>query len=96
MRLITLKNRQNHKTQSKRKALTFENSLRLHRGRQKVLNGFESKIFPTKKQTKGKGLKILAPKQMHQRLPITLVQEKAGNKSENLLNEIRQIIYHLY
>ena len=39
----------------------------------------------------GKGLKILTPKQMLQRLPIALAQVKAGNTSENLLNEIRQI-----
>ena len=32
---------------------------------------------------------------MHQRLPIALAQVKAGNTSENLLNEIRQIIYSL-
>ena len=41
-------------------------------------------------------LKILTPKQMLQRLPIALAQVKAGNTSENLLNEIRQIIYSLY
>ena len=49
-----------------------------------------------KNKTKGKGLKILTPKQMLQRLPIALAQVKAGNNSENLLNEIRQIIYSLY
>ena len=42
------------------------------------------------------GLKILTPKQMLQRLPIALAQVKAGDTSENLLNEIRQIIYSLY
>ena len=47
-------------------------------------------------ETKGKGLKILTPKQMLQRLPIALTQVKAGNNSEKLLNEIRQIIYSLY
>ena len=47
-------------------------------------------------ETKGKGLKILTPKQMFQRLPIALAQVKAGNNSENLLNEIRQILYSLY
>ena len=47
-------------------------------------------------ETKGKGLKILTPKQMLQRLPIALAQVKAGNNSENLLNEIGQIIYSLY
>ena len=46
--------------------------------------------------TKGKGLKILTSKQMLQRLPITLAQVKAGNNSQNLLNEIPQIIYSLY
>ena len=41
-------------------------------------------------------LKILTPKQMFQRLPTALAQVKAGNNSEKLLNEIRQIIYSLY
>ena len=54
-----------------------------------------SGIFPVK-STQGKGLKILTPKQMLQRLPIVLAQVKVGNTSENLLNEIRQIIYSLY
>ena len=47
-------------------------------------------------KTEGKGLKILTPKQMLQRLPIALAQVKAGNNSQNLLNEIRQISYSLY
>ena len=47
-------------------------------------------------ETKGKGLKILTPKQMLQRLPIVLAQVKAGNNSESLLNEIRQIVYSFY
>ena len=47
------------------------------------------------KETNGTGLIILAPKQMLQRLPMYLVQVKAGNNSENLLNEIRQISYSL-
>ena len=42
------------------------------------------------------GLKILTPKQMLQRLPISLAQIKAGNNSQSLLNEIRQIVYSLY
>ena len=48
------------------------------------------------KQTKGKGLKILTPKQMLQRLPIALAQVKAGNNSASLLNETRKIVYSLY
>ena len=38
--------------------------------------------------TEGTGLKILTPKQMLQRLLISLGQVKAGNNSESLLNEI--------
>ena len=33
---------------------------------------------------------------MLQRLPIALAREKADNVSENLLNEIKQIIYSLH
>ena len=44
----------------------------------------------------GKGLKILTPNQMLSRLPITLSQLKAGNNSEKLKNEIRQLVYSLY
>ena len=33
---------------------------------------------------------------MLQRLPIALTQVEAGNTSENVLNEIRQIINSLY
>ena len=45
---------------------------------------------------KGKGLKILTNKQMFNRLPILLAQIQAGNNSNNLKNEIRQILYLLY
>ena len=44
----------------------------------------------------GKGLKILTPNQMLKGLPIAPAQIKAGNNSESLLNEIRQIVYSLY
>ena len=40
----------------------------------------------------GTELKILTPKQILQRLSIALAQVKAGNNSESLLNEIRQIL----
>ena len=56
----------------------------------------DSNYNPKQNETKGTGLKILTPKQMLQRLPIALVQVKAGNNSESLLNEIRQIVYYLY
>ena len=44
----------------------------------------------------GQGIKILTPNQMLSRLPITLAQLKAGNNSEKLKNEIRQLLYSLY
>ena len=67
-----------------------------------ALNGFKSKIFLTKStgtgilNTDNSKLKMLMPKQMLQRLRIALAQVKVGNNSENLLNEMRQIIYLLY
>ena len=51
-------------------------------------------IYESKR--KGTGVKILTPNQMLKRLPIALAQIKAGNNSESLLNEIRQIVYSLY
>ena len=50
----------------------------------------------TNNNTSEKGFNILTHKQTLQRLPIVLAQVKSGNKSENLLNEIRQIVYSLY
>ena len=46
--------------------------------------------------TEESGLKILTPNQMLSRLPITLAQLNAGNNSEKLKNEIRQLLYSLY
>ena len=60
-----------------------------------TLNVFKSGICPIK-LTQGKRLKILALKQMRQRLPIARTQVKAGNTSQNLINEIREITYSLY
>ena len=48
------------------------------------------------REQEGLGLKILTPNKMLKRLPIALAQVKAGNNSESLLNEIRQIVYSLY
>ena len=61
--------------------------------------GYKPKQDRTKQEERGQGaagLKILTPKKMLQRLPIALAQVKAGNNSESLLNEIRQIVYSLY
>ena len=44
----------------------------------------------------GEGIKILTPNQMLSRLPISLAQLEAGNNSNKLKNEIRQLLYSLY
>ena len=68
----------------------------------KLYDDYSSIISDNKNQAiketkqRGTGLKILTPKQMLQRLSIALAQVKAGNNSESLLNEIRQIVYSLY
>ena len=49
-----------------------------------------------KSASRGEGLNILTPKQMLSRLSISLAQLKAGNNSEKLKNEIRQVLYSLY
>ena len=73
----------------------------LVKGTEMVLNAFKSGIFQVPKESQeGKGvnerIKILTPNQMVKRLPIALAQVKAGNNSDSLLNEIRQIVYSLY
>ena len=78
-------------------------------GREIVLKAFQSGIFHKLEESQkgeganemsrvnaSEGLKILTPNQMLKRLPIALAQVKAGNNSESLLNEIRQIVYSLY
>ena len=65
----------------------------------KYIEDYSSMILEAKKlarEQEGTGLKILTSNQMLKRLPIALAQIKAGNNSESLLNEIRQIVYYLY
>ena len=54
------------------------------------------KIIEFNEKVQSGGLKILTPNQMLSRLPITLAQLKAGNNSQKLKNEIRQLLYSLY
>ena len=54
------------------------------------------KILEFNRQQQESRLKILTPNQMLSRLPIYLAQLKAGNNSEKLKNEIRQLLYSLY
>ena len=58
----------------------------------KEILDFNKKI----RKQQGLELKILTPNQMLSRLPITLAQLKAGNNSEKLKNEIRQLLHSLY
>ena len=79
---------------------TIDNITSLYNSRAEVVRIYNDyaknmsrNIYDSKQVT---GLKILTPKQMHQRFPMALAQIKAGNNSESLLNEIRQIVYSLY
>ena len=49
-----------------------------------------------RRNRQGKSLKILMPNQILSTLPISLAQLKAGNNSEKLKDEIRQLLYSLY
>ena len=85
---------------SKEQKRSLENIKLLYNSRQaaiELLNEYSLIASETKHKAKyGEGLKILTPKEILQRLPIALAQAKAGDTSENFLNEIRQIIYSLY
>ena len=59
-------------------------------------NGWSSGSGNVVSKAKGTGLKILNDKQMLSRLPIFLAQVHAGNNSNKLKNEVRQILYSLY
>ena len=100
---ITLGNSQ-HK--EKYQLDTIKSVKNLYNSRQKIIDLFNdsakirSEAIYRSKQNEieqgGTGLKMLTPKQMLQRLSIALAQAKAGNTSENLLSQIRQIAYSLY
>ena len=63
---------------------------------EKIISNVELILKFNKQKQQGFGLKILTPNQMLSRLPIALAQLNAGNNSEKLKNEIRQILYSLY
>ena len=89
------------KTPKQRK--TIDNLEKFYHSREEIINFFrdygklvlDATYKSKQNETKRKGLKILTPKQMLQRLPIALAQVKASNTA-SLLNEIRQIVYSLY
>ena len=61
-----------------------------------IIDDVEKTLKFNKQDQQGQGLKILTPDQMLSRLPISLAQLKAGNNSQKLKSEIRQLLYSLY
>ena len=91
----------NPRNRSEEQEKTISNTENLYKSREEVVKMFNNyarnmsrNIYDSKQE--GTGLKILTPKQMLQRLPIAFAQIKAGNNSQSLLNEIRQIVHLLY
>ena len=62
----------------------------------KIVDIVEKILGFNERYQEGRRLKILTPDQMLSGLPISLAQLKAGNNSEKLKNEIRQLLYSLY
>ena len=89
-----------YKNRAKEQKDTLYNTETLYKARNEAIefyDNYSSMMSEAKlKATKRAILKLLTPKQMLQRLPITLAHVKAGNISKNLSNEIRQIVYSLY
>ena len=73
-----------------------ENRKFMIKEKEKLIDIVEHILYFNQLDQSGQGLKILTPNQMLSRLPITLAQLKAGNNSEKLKNEIRQLLYSLY
>ena len=63
---------------------------------EKTINIVERNLELNSEKQSEEGLKILTPNQMLISLPISLAQLNAGNNSEKLKNEIRQLLYSLY
>ena len=93
--MVEFNNKSRPRTKEGKGKNTYESVNALYEGQELTLNTFKRRIFP-EKETQGERLKILTPKQMFQRLTISLAQVKADNIPENLLNEIRQIAYSLH
>ena len=63
---------------------------------EKIINIVDRILYFDQLDQSGQGLKILTTNQILSRLPISLAQLKAGNNSEKLKNELRQLLYSLY
>ena len=109
--MLTKKEDQQIQRKKQQKINTIESLCKFFEDTENFLNAFRNGIFPLS-PTLGTGhlsslarvvkasdrlfLKILTPKQLFQNLPIPLAKVKASNTSENLLNNICQILYSLY
>ena len=92
--------RKGYKNSVQKKSLSnIENHFNARENAIKFIENYGLRVLEARrlaKEQEGTGLKILTPNQMLKRLPIALAQVKAGNNSESLLNEIRQIVCSLY
>ena len=61
----------------------------------KIVEIVEEILRFIKEKQERQGIKIVTPNQMLSRFPIFLAQLKAGNNSEKIKNEIRQLLYSL-
>ena len=61
-----------------------------------IVDVVEKILTFNKQNQEGQRLKILTPDEMLSRLPISLARLKAGNNSQKLKNETRQLLYSLY
>ena len=100
LKYLNIVRKGNKNFRQKRTISNIENHFNARNSAIKFIEDYGSMILEARKlareDQKGEGLKILTPNQMLKRLPIALAQVKAGNNSESLLNEIRQIVYSLY
>ena len=83
-----------------KKGNIFESVDAFYEGRELIFNTFRIyftiRILPAKKKNTRKSIENIYPNKMLQKVPIALAPVKASNTSENLLNEIIQIMYSLY
>ena len=93
--MVKFDNKSKSKTEEGKDKKSFDIVNAPYEGRELTLNAFRSGVFQIK-ATKFEELKILTPKQVFQRLKTALAQVKEGNLSENLLNQVRQIIYFFF
>ena len=73
----------------------YEEEIKIEKS-DKIVKIVEEILRFNKQKQETKGIKTLTPNQMLSRLPITLAQLRAGNNSEKLKKEIRQLLYSLY